>query len=325
MIIVTGGAGFIGSVVVAVLNQHGRHDILIVDENNHPRKGRNLQPLKFEKRLGIAAFHQELQAGGFDHAGISGIVHLGACANTSEKDWDYLARNNVHYTKTIIQWSIDHGVRCVYASSAATYGDGRRGFDDAHELFKVLEPLNLYGKSKLEVDIWALNQGFLNQVAGIRYFNVFGPNEWHKGPMRSIVNHKYPDVRDAGEISLFKSRHPSYRDGDQERDFIYVEDAVAMTLWLLDRPETNGIFNVGTGCARTWNDVANSMFAAIGDPPKIHYMDMPNKLATQYQYHTQAEMVKLRGAGYDRKATSLEDAITDYIQNYLALDRHYGE
>lgn len=325
MIIVTGGAGFIGSVVVAALNQRGHDDILIVDQVNHPRKERNLQPLNYKRMLGIGEFQSALLTGELDNAEIGGVIHLGACSDTSEHDWTYLRENNVEYSKTIIRWCLDRSIRCVYASSAATYGDGELGFDDAHDLFDRLTPLNPYGKSKLLVDIWARNEGLLDRVAGIRYFNVFGPNEWHKGSMRSVINKKYPDIRDIGSISLFKSCHPDYGHGDQERDFIYVKDAVEMTLWLFECPEINGVFNVGTGRARTWNDVANAMFAAVGKTPQIEYVDMPEDLAKQYQYHTEARMAKIMQAGYDRELTSLEDSIADYVQNYLAPDRHYGE
>jgi ADP-L-glycero-D-manno-heptose 6-epimerase len=324
MIVVTGGAGFIGSALVAELNRRGREDLLIVDDPDHERKVRNLRALRFKQR-GIARFRQELQAGAYDQAGITGVVHLGACSATTELNWDYLQDNNVNYSKELIEWSAERGTRCVYASSAATYGDGERGFNDSHPLFDKLAPLNPYGKSKLLVDVWARDRGLLSAVAGVRYFNVFGPNEWHKGGMRSVMNKKFPDVRDEGKITLFKSHHPDYPDGGQERDFIYVKDAVDATLWLLDHPAANGVFNVGTGTAETWNDVARPMFQALQKPVNIEYVDMPENLRNQYQYHTKADISKLRAAGYSSRFTPLDEAITDYVRNYLLPDRHLGE
>ena len=325
MIVVTGGAGFIGSALIAELNKRGRDDILVVDELDHERKIRNLRALRFKQRLGIADFRHKLLAGALDHAGITGIIHLGACSDTTELNWAYLQDNNVDYSQEIIKWSAAHGARCVYASSAATYGDGLLGFDDRHELFERLIPLNPYGKSKLLVDIWVRDNGLLASAAGVRYFNVFGPNEWHKGGMRSVVNKKFPEVRDEGRIVLFKSHHPDYADGGQKRDFIYVKDAVDATLWLLDHPEANGVFNIGTGVARTWNDVARPMFHALKKPVNITYVDMPENLRNQYQYHTEADISKLRSAGYAAAFTPLEDAITDYVCNHLVPDRHLGE
>ncbi|RME69919.1 MAG: ADP-glyceromanno-heptose 6-epimerase [Verrucomicrobia bacterium] len=325
MIVVTGAAGLIGSALIAGLNLQGRTDILAVDRIDHPRKQRNLAPLRFAARLDIDEFRRRLNSGGLDDAGIRAILHMGACSDTSEQDWDYLADNNVACSQEIIRWSIDHGARCIYASSAATYGDGSLGFDDSADLFDRLRPLNPYGRSKLVVDIWARDHGLLDRVAGLRYFNVFGPNEWHKGGMRSVINKKYPEMIQTGRLTLFRSHHPDYADGAQERDFIYVKDAVAATLWLLEHPEANGVFNIGTGKARTWNDVAHAMFAAAGLPARIDYIDMPENLRAQYQYHTCARMQRLRSAGYQAEPTSLEAAIADYIGNYLAPDRHLLE
>ncbi len=325
MIVVTGGAGFIGSALVAALNRGGCDDIVVVDAVDHERKERNLRPLRYRSLVGIADFRRELAAGGWDDAGITGIVHLGACSDTTEHNWDYLRDNNVDYSMALIGWSRDHGVRCVYASSAATYGDGGLGFSDDPALFDRLQPLNPYGRSKLIVDIRARDHGLLATAAGVRYFNVFGPNEWHKGGMRSVVNRKFPEVRDEGRITLFKSYHPGYADGGQERDFICVHDAVDATLWLLDHPEVGGVFNVGTGEARTWNDLARPMFRALGRPENIVYIEMPGTLRPQYQYHTRADISRLRAAGYTRPFTPLDAAVEDYVRNHLVPDLHLNE
>lgn len=325
MIIVTGGAGFIGSAIVAELNARGRSDIIIVDENDHERKGRNLKPLRFVELVGINEFRSNLLKGDYDNSNISGVLHLGACSATTEHNWDYLQDNNVDYSKDLILWCSKHEIRCVYASSAATYGDGELGFSDSTELFDKLTPLNPYGKSKLLVDIWARDEGLFDIAAGVRYFNVFGPNEWHKEGMRSVVNKKFPEIRDDGPFTLFKSYHPSYEDGGQERDFVYVKDAVEASLWLLENPQAHGVFNIGSGIARNWNDLARAMFKSLDKREAIVYIDMPENLRNQYQYHTQADLSRLRSAGYSQAFTTLEDSIDDYIKNYLIPDAHLGE
>ena len=325
MIILTGGAGFIGSALLFELNQRGQTDILVVDAVDHPRKVRNLAALKYRELLGIGDFRRHLAAGDYDSAGVSGVLHIGACSATTETNWEYLQDNNIACTQEIIQWCVNRGVSCVYASSAATYGDGEHGFTDEHSMFDRLMPLNLYGKSKLDVDVWARDRGYLDHVAGLRYFNVFGPNEWHKEGMRSVVNKKFPEIRDTGKITLFKSYRPNYADGAQERDFVYVRDVVDITLWFLEQKDVSGVFNVGTGLARTWNDMARAMCGALYRPTAIRYVEMPENLRNQYQYHTKADVTKLRRAGYDRPFTSLEDSINDYIRGFLAPDRHLGE
>ena len=325
MIILTGGAGFIGSALLHELNQRGQTDILVVDSADHPRKDRNLAALKYRELVGIAEFRQRLAAGAYDAAGVTDVLHIGACSATTETNRDYLQDNNVACSQEIIRWCVARNLRCVYASSAATYGDGEHGFCDDHALFDRLKPLNLYGQSKLDVDVWARDQGFLDRVVGLRYFNVFGPNEWHKEGMRSVVNKKFPEIRDAGKITLFKSYRPNYADGAQERDFIYVRDVVEVTLWFLEHREVSGVFNVGTGTARTWNDMARAMCAALYRPTAIRYVEMPANLQGQYQYHTRADVTKLRQVGYERPFTSLEDAINEYVRGFLAPDRHLGE
>lgn len=325
MIILTGGAGFIGSALLHELNRRGRTDVLVVDVIDHPRKARNLAPLQFRELVGIHEFRRALATGQYDQCSVTGFLHMGACSATTETDWNYLADNNVEYSQEILRWCVDHKVRCVYASSGATYGDGAQGFSDDHSMFHHLQPLNLYGRSKLAVDIWARDKGYLASVAGLRYFNVFGPNEWHKEGMRSVVNKKFPELRDHGFITLFKSYDGRYADGTQERDFIYVRDIVDMTLWFLDHHEASGVFNLGSGRARTWNDMAQAMFAAAKRTPRIVYVDMPDDLKKQYQYHTQAGVSKLRAAGYTKECWTLENAISDYVCGHLLPDAHLGE
>lgn len=329
MIVVTGGAGLIGSATVWALNERGRDDILIVDDIDGDEKEHNIGHLRYDQMVGIADFRKQLFAGEFDPPvggqNVEAIIHLGACSSTMEKNWEYLLDTNVEYTKDVIRWCADHGVRCVYASSAATYGNGEHGYDDDHALFDKLTPMNLYGKSKLLVDIWARDGGYLNSAVGLRYFNVFGPNEWHKGAMKSVIATKYPDVAAGKPITLFKSYKEGYGDGEQKRDFIYVKDAVRATLFFLDTSEV-GVFNVGTGNTKTWIDVARAIFAAAGKDENIEFIPMPETLQSQYQYFTQANIKKLLAAGFkDSGNYTLESAITEYVQQHLAPHKHLGE
>lgn len=326
MIIVTGGAGFIGSATVWALNERGRDDIVIVDDVDHDEKEHNVGHLRYDRMVGIADFRKGLMAGEWDQEHIEAIIHLGACSATTEQNWDYLLDINVEYTKDIIRWCADHRVRCVYASSAATYGNGEQGYSDDHSLFDKLTPLNLYGKSKLMVDIWARDGGYLDAAVGLRYFNVFGPNEWHKGNMRSVIATKFSDLAEKESISLFKSYDPAYADGEQKRDFVYVKDAVRATLFFLDTSDLTGIYNVGTGAARTWLDVARAMFVAVGKDERIDFIPMPDTLKNQYQYFTQASIQKLIEGGFDTSENySLESAVKEYIQDHLEPHRHLGE
>lgn len=325
MIIITGGAGFIGSALLWGLNDRGETNVLIVDDIDHEEKEHNIAGLKYEELIGIKEFREKLLAGGYDRAGVTAVLHMGAISSTTETNWDLLLDNNVEYSEDIVRWCQSNSVRCVYASSGATYGDGSQGYSDNHDLFDELKPLNLYGKSKLLVDIWARDGGFLESVAGVRYFNVFGPNEYHKEGMASVPFKKFAQMREKGYIELFQSNNPEYKDGEQKRDFVYIKDVVDVTLWLLDHPEAKGVFNMGTAKARSWNDVAKAMFAAVGKKPKIKYVPMPGNLANQYQNFTQADISKLRAAGYKKPMTDLEDAIEDYIGNYLQAGKHLGD
>lgn len=314
MIAVTGGAGFIGSAIVWQLNQRGIDDIIVVDLAGTETR-EHLHGIRFRDFMTKEAFADAFDAGAL--GGIEAVIHMGADSSTTTTDWGWLAENNLGYTRRLCERSLAEGVRFIYASSAATYGDGSRGYRDNHDLIPELQPLNLYGRSKQEFDRWAFDEGVLDRIVGLKYFNVYGPNEYHKGDMRSMVLKGYEQVRDTGGLKLFRSDRPEYVDGGQDRDFVYVKDAVNMTLFFLDHPEANGIFNVGTGEAATWNRLGAAIFSALNMPANITYVDMPENLKGKYQYHTQAEMGKLRAAGYTAPMTPIEAAVADYVRNYL--------
>lgn len=315
-IVVTGGAGFIGANLVKRLNQLGEERILIVDNLGKTEKWKNLVDINFEDYIHKDKFIRQIEEGSFK-AQVSAIFHLGARSSTTERDMDFLIENNYEYSKKLALWALERNVRFIYASSAATYGDGSMGFSDDHTLITKLRPLNAYGYSKQLFDLWALRKGLLNYIVGLKYFNVFGPKEDHKADMRSMVNKAYGQIKRAGKIRLFKSDNPNFRDGEQLRDFIYVWDAVEMTIFFLEKREINGIFNVGTGIPRTWNDLAKAVFSALGIEPNIEYIEMPEELKGKYQYYTKADIDKIRKAGYLKETVSLEDAVRDYVKNYL--------
>jgi ADP-L-glycero-D-manno-heptose 6-epimerase len=314
--IVTGGAGFIGSNLVKALNDRGCTDIVVVDHLDDPAKRLNLERVRFGRYYDKAEFRALLREDRVAPA--SGVFHLGACSSTTETDEAYLADNNYLYSRDICAWSMRTGARFVYASSAATYGDGSMGYSDDDALTPTLRPLNPYGRSKQMFDLWALESGALRTIAGLKYFNVYGPWEDHKGDMRSLVNKAFGQMTREGRISLFKSYRPDYGDGEQDRDFVHVSDAVAVTLFLYDHPEVSGLFNCGTGKARTWIDLAKALFAVAGLPPEIVFIDMPESIRDRYQYHTQANMTKLRKAGYAAPFLSIEEGVRRYVQDYLA-------
>jgi ADP-L-glycero-D-manno-heptose 6-epimerase len=316
MIVVTGAAGFLGSAAVWALNQRGISNIVCVDTARSADGIANLAPLRFEAYVPHDTFRRELRDGVW--AGrMRGIIHLGACSSTTEQNWAYLQDNNLEYTKDVCLAGLAAGARVIVASSAATYGNGEHGYADDHAGIDRLQPLNLYGRSKHEFDLWARDHGYLDQIVALKYFNVYGPNEWHKGDMRSMVCKGFEQIRDTGRVRLFKSRRPEYPDGGQRRDFIYVKDAIAMTLWLLDHPEHNGIFNIGTGASTDWNRLMRAIFSAMGLEPQIDYFDMPEDIARAYQYDTCADMTKLRAAGYPAPVMPVEVAVRDYVLNYL--------
>jgi ADP-L-glycero-D-manno-heptose 6-epimerase len=322
MIIITGGAGFIGSALAAELNARGADDILIVDLLGTNERWKNLRKLRFVDYMEADDFAQALDSEQIEWD-VEAILHLGACSDTTETDAGYLVRNNYEYSKMLAQWAVERQVRFIYASSAATYGDGTAGFSDSEPIEQLI-PLNMYGYSKQLFDLWAKRTGVAEQIAGLKYFNVFGPNEYHKGEMRSFVLKAFEQINAGGKVRLFKSHRPEYADGMQLRDFLYIKDAVDMTLFFLENPDVNGIFNIGTGQARSWLDLANAVFAAMGKTPNIEFIPMPEKLRDKYQYFTQADISKLRHAGYRKTTTALESAVTDYVQNYLMKDEYLG-
>jgi len=318
-VLVTGGAGFIGSALIWALNRCGCEHIVVCDRLGTDEKWRNLAPLRFANYVEADELLPRLQNGALGKFDL--VLHLGACSSTTERDAGFLIRNNYEFTKDLAAWALGQKTRLVYASSAATYGDGSAGMADDDAKLGALRPLNMYGYSKHLFDLHAKRAGFLNRVVGLKYFNVFGPNEDHKGDMRSLVHKSFGQVKTEGIIRLFKSCRKDYRDGEQKRDFLYVKDAVAMTLHLAVTPKANGLFNVGSGAARTWLDLANAVFAALDRKPNIQFIEMPETIRDKYQYFTQADISRLRDTGYNAPITPLEDAVTDYVRNYLAPDK----
>lgn len=311
-IIVTGAAGFIGSNLVEELNRRGRNDLLLVDNLGTDERWKNLVGLRFDDLITSDQFMDLVERRALPHA--QAVVHLGACSSTTERDAGYLLENNYRYTLKTCEWCLAEGARFVYASSAATYGDGSQGYSDDLDGVPSLRPLNMYGYSKQLFDLWALRRGLFDRIAGMKYFNVYGPREAHKADMRSMVHKAFGQVLSRGWLELFKSDRPEYPDGGQKRDFVYVRDAVGATLFMVEHPEIGGLFNCGTGKARTWNDLANAVFKALGRPADIRYIDMPEKLKGKYQYFTQADTTKLRAAGYTVPFLDLEEAVADYVR-----------
>ena len=318
-VLVTGGAGFIGSALVWALNRRGCENIVVCDILGTNEKWRNLTPLRFADYVEAADLLPRLQSGALGK--FDAVLHMGACSATTEKDATYLIKNNYEFTKDLAGWSLAHKTRFVYASSAATYGDGLAGMEDDDTKLDTLRPLNMYGYSKHLFDLHAKRAGFLNKICGLKFFNVFGPNEDHKGDMRSLVHKSFAQVQDRGIIQLFKSYRKDYKDGEQKRDFLYVKDAVAMTLHLAATSKANGLFNIGSGGARTWIDLANAVFSATKKKPVIKFIEMPESIRDKYQYFTQANLLRLTGAGYNASVTSLEKAVADYVRNYLVPDK----
>ena len=316
-VLVTGGAGFIGSNLVRELNNRGVNDIIIADFLGSDEKWRNLVPLRFADYLEADDLLERVQSNRLKKADL--VLHMGACSTTTERNARYLVQNNYEYTRQLAEWTLQQGGRFIYASSAATYGDGTAGMSDSGDLTNLaaLRPLNMYGYSKHLFDVYAARTGLLERCAGLKFFNVFGPGEDHKGEMRSIVNKAFAQVRDAGVIRLFRSHRDDYRDGEQERDFIYVRDAVAMTLAIAANDDATGLFNIGAGRSETWLDVARAIFAAMDREPVIEFIDMPVEMRSKYQYTTLADISKLRASGYDAPVTPLAEAVRDYIQGYL--------
>ncbi len=323
MIIVTGGAGFIGSAVVWRLNQLGEDNIVIVDRLGKTEKWKNLVGLKYAD-----IFHKEnfidMVLEDVVPFQVEAIIHLGACSSTTQKDADYLLHNNFKYTQALAEFALEKGARFIYASSAATYGNGSKGYVDDETKLDELQPLNMYGYSKHMFDLWARREGIADKIVGLKYFNVYGPNEYHKDDMRSVVHKAFGQIKETGKVKLFKSYKPEYKDGEQKRDFIYVKDVVDITLFFLQNKNINGLFNAGTGKARSWVDLVSALFNAMELPVNIEFIDMPETLKGKYQYFTQANIDKLKNAGYDKPIAGIEEGVTDYVKNYLMKERGLG-
>lgn len=319
-IIVTGGAGFIGSAVVWKLNELGYDNILIVDRLDETDKWKNLAPLRFSDYIDAYEYIEDLD----EFRDAKALIHLGACSSTTETDADYMIRNNYQYTQDLARWAVKNDIRFIYASSAATYGDGSAGMDDGTDSLDKLRPLNVYGYSKHLFDQYAARNGMFEKIVGLKYFNVFGPNENHKGDMRSLVNKAFDQINATGKLQLFKSANPDYADGEFGRDFVYVKDAVDMTLFFLEN-DIGGLFNVGSGRMNTWNALADAIFAALDLPRNIQFVDMPEHLRDRYQYHTQADLQRIRSAGYSPDTTTLDVAVGDYVRNYLVPAKFLGD
>jgi ADP-L-glycero-D-manno-heptose 6-epimerase len=325
-ILVTGGAGFIGSALIWALNRRGLTNIVVTDFLGQDEKWRNLVPLKFADYLEGDAFRQRIAAQPGAFGKFSAVFHLGACSATTEKNAAYLIDNNFAFTKELAAWALAQQARFIYASSAATYGDGAQGMDDQSANLAALRPLNMYGYSKHLFDLYAQREGFLNSVVGVKYFNVYGPNEDHKGDMRSLVNKAYQQILDTGKVRLFKSYKPEYKDGEQMRDFLYVKDAVEMTIHFADTATSaGGLYNLGSGEANTWLTLSRAIFAALGREPKIEFIEMPDILRGKYQYYTKADISKLRGTGYTKPLTPLPEAVRDYVQGYMVPSKKLGD
>lgn len=322
-IVVTGGAGLIGSALVWHLNSLGHEDILVVDRLDTSEKWKHLVPLRFADYIDADELLDVVSSDPEHFGRFSMVYHLGACSSTTETDAGMLMRNNYEYTKALAHWALDIEARFVYASSAATYGGLESGLSDGADL-RSLRPLNMYAYSKHLFDLYAQRTGMAQKIVGLKYFNIFGPNEDHKGDMRSIVYKAYHQIKETGAVRLFKSYRPEFRDGEQCRDFLYVKDAVAMTVHAANA-DVNGVLNVGSGEANTWLDLVRPIFKAMSVPERIDFIEMPETLRCKYQYCTKAEMAKMQASGYRTPLTPLTDAVTDYVKNYLIPQRSLEE
>lgn len=314
MLVVTGAAGFIGSALVSALNAAGETDILAVDEFSRPEKQANLKGKNLRGQVDRERFLQELPQMEVPRA----IFHIGARTDTAEFDYKLLAKLNVNYSKTLWDYCAKHQIPFIYASSAATYGGGEHGYADDESQIDKLQPLNPYGESKQEFDIWALAQEHKPSFwAGLKFFNVYGPNEYHKGRMASVIFHAFNQIQETGGMKLFRSHNPKYKDGEQLRDFVYVKDVLRVIQFLWEKQPQSGIYNLGTGQARTFLDLTRATFKAMGKTENISFRDTPEDIRDKYQYYTQAEMQKLKDAGYEGGFTPLEEGVEDYVKNYL--------
>ncbi len=324
-VLVTGGAGFIGSALVWELNRRGYENIIVSDRLCSDEKWKNLVPLRFHDYIDGSDLEQRVRTSPESLGKFDVIFHLGACSATTEKDADYLMRNNYEFTKILAEWALTKSTRFVYASSAATYGDGALGMDDQMSDLHRLRPLNMYGYSKHLFDLHAARTGMLRRIVGMKYFNVYGPNEDHKADMRSVVHKAYGQILLTGKVQLFKSHRPDFKDGEQMRDFLYVKDAIQMTIHLASEPLVSGLYNLGSGQAHTWVQLAQAIFAALGQQPNIEFVEMPEHLKSKYQYYTCADIAKLLQSGYQQPLFALADAVRDYVQGYLVGDKRLGD
>lgn len=316
MIILTGGAGFIGSAFLSKLNQAGHKDIIVVDNLGKTEKWKNLVGKTYTDYVHKEQFLELILEDSLPEVP-SAIVHMGACSSTTEENAEYMMFNNYYYSKVLAEYALENNVRFIYASSAAVYGDGNLGFSDSEELSAQLKPLNVYGYSKLAFDNWAIENNLTDKIAGLRFFNVYGPNEYHKGDMSSVIFKAVKQISETGRLKLFKSYNPEYSDGGQVRDFVYVKDCVEVLYWLLENESANGIFNLGSGKSRSWNDLGNAVFSAMDKESNIEYIEMPETLREKYQYFTEADITKLEETGCPIEQTSLESGVKDYVCNYL--------
>ncbi len=321
MIVVTGAAGFIGSCMIAFLNEKGYENIIAVDDFSRQDKNRNISGKMLHTQVDRENFFHWAKN---NSSNIDFIFHLGARTDTAEFNMEVFDKLNLNYSKNMWSFCAENDIPLVYASSAATYGMGEHGYTDSHEIVDQLQPLNPYGKSKNDFDKWMLQQEKTPPFwAGLKFFNVYGPNEYHKGRMASVVFHAFYQILETGGMKLFRSHHPEFKDGEQKRDFIYVKDVAEMMFWLMiNRPES-AIYNTGTGKARTFLHLVKAVFEALGKEPNISFKDTPEDIRDKYQYFTQADMSKLLNAGYDRKISSLEEGVRDYVQNYLMEGNYF--
>lgn len=321
VIVVTGAAGFIGSYLTGYLNQLGFHQLVLVDDFSNEKKTANLAGKKYLHKVHREQFFEWSQ----NHPGlINRVFHLGARTDTTEMDYAVHKKWNLDYSKFMWLYCAGNNIPLVYASSAATYGNGELGYNDDHTIVSDLQPLNPYGVSKNEFDIWALEQKTMPPFwAGLKFFNVYGPNEYHKGRMASVIFHAYNQIKDKGEVKLFRSHNPYYQDGEQMRDFIYVQDVVDICVWLMENTPANGLYNTGTGTARTFKDLVKAIFSTLQVPEQIVYIDTPEDIRDKYQYFTEANMTKLLKAGYDQPFYSLEAGIKQYVSEYLSKAKYF--
>jgi ADP-L-glycero-D-manno-heptose 6-epimerase len=323
VILITGAAGFIGSALAWALNRQGRFDLILCDRFGTGQKWKNLLGCRFAQFIDREQLFAKLSSEPWASK-IDTVLHLGACTDTTQADADFLWHNNTEYSKILCEWALEQRARFIYASSAAVYGDGSLGFSDDDLLTPQLRPLNAYGFSKWLFDMWILEHKLTGKVAGLRFFNVFGPNEYHKGRMASVIYSAFPSVRGENKIRLFESHRPDYAHGGQVRDFIYIKDVLRVIEYFINNQQVNGIFNVGSGEPHSFNELARAMFATLGKEPHIEYFPMPDSIKAQYQYFTKAQISKLREAGFSELFTPFEEAVKDYVQNYLMPGRYLG-